>query len=141
MGLTNGSYKLWWLWVWLYCLLWWLVQDGLKTGTYALLLRFNWLGAAHSNHVPMREAHDFGQHDHAGLARQEAGRPQAALLHRRVTAALEMAHVPHEGAAAAEAAAAEAAQAVSPDAPYSADEVCLGVLKTVKHTSSQEIQG
>lgn len=123
MGLTASSYKLWWLWVWLYCLLWWLVQDCLKAATYALLLRHNWLGAMHSTHVPMREAHEFDDPHAAGLAREEAGRPQAALLQRRASVAVEMAHAPVSGAAAVEAATAEAAAAVGPHAPYSADEV------------------
>lgn len=125
MGLTVGSYKWYWLWVWLYCLLWWLVQDALKVATHTLLLRFNWLGAAHSTHVPMRDAHEFddARHSHAGLARQEAGRPQAALLQRRATAAVELAHAAPHTRDTVEAAAAEAAAAVAPDAPCSADQV------------------
>ncbi len=63
MGLTRGAYTLWPLWVWLYCLLWWVIQDLCKAATYALLFRYNLLGAAQSTVVPLRAAHE-----HTGAA-------------------------------------------------------------------------
>ncbi|EIE23688.1 plasma-membrane proton-e [Coccomyxa subellipsoidea C-169] len=40
-GLCRGGYKAWPVWVWLYCLVWWLIQDTLKVLTYKLLFAFD----------------------------------------------------------------------------------------------------
>lgn len=39
-GLARGSYTLWALWVWLYCVFWWLVQDLAKVGAYRVMRRW-----------------------------------------------------------------------------------------------------
>lgn len=41
-GLATGDgYSLWPLWLWLYCLVWWLLQDLAKVATYRLLDRYD----------------------------------------------------------------------------------------------------
>ncbi|CAL5220978.1 g3087 [Coccomyxa viridis] len=40
-GLSRSGYRLWPLWVWIYCLIWWLIQDTLKVLTYKLLYAFD----------------------------------------------------------------------------------------------------
>jgi H+-transporting ATPase len=39
-GLSIGQYKLMPLWVWIYCILWWFVQDALKVATIWALDKF-----------------------------------------------------------------------------------------------------
>jgi len=41
MGLARGDYTLMPLWVWIYCIIWWFVQDILKVGTIAMLNKFD----------------------------------------------------------------------------------------------------
>ena len=30
MGLVHGDHKAWFVWVWIYCIVWWIIQDTLK---------------------------------------------------------------------------------------------------------------
>ena len=43
LALTSGdeTYTLWPLWVWLFCIVFWFVQDALKVLTYYLVLKFD----------------------------------------------------------------------------------------------------
>jgi H+-transporting ATPase len=43
-GLALTEPRTLFLWIWLYCLVWWLVQDAAKVGTYSILKRFNVFG-------------------------------------------------------------------------------------------------
>ncbi|GBG70142.1 hypothetical protein CBR_g6273 [Chara braunii] len=45
-GLANRSaeYKLWTIWVWLYCVLWWFIQDACKVGSYYFVIKYNVFG-------------------------------------------------------------------------------------------------
>eukprot|EP00244_Chara_vulgaris_P014500 TRINITY_DN90_c0_g1_i1.p1 TRINITY_DN90_c0_g1~~TRINITY_DN90_c0_g1_i1.p1 ORF type:complete len:986 (-),score=224.87 TRINITY_DN90_c0_g1_i1:2450-5407(-) len=38
---SEAVYKLWTLWVWLYCIFWWFVQDACKVGAYKLVVKYN----------------------------------------------------------------------------------------------------
>ena len=40
MGLARGDYKLMPLWVWMYCLLFWIIQDSLKVSCLLLIQRY-----------------------------------------------------------------------------------------------------
>jgi H+-transporting ATPase len=31
-GLALGAYRLWPIWVWIYCIVWWFIQDAFKVG-------------------------------------------------------------------------------------------------------------
>jgi hypothetical protein len=42
MGLARGDYKLIPLWVWMYCLLFWFIQDSLKVSCLLLIQQFCW---------------------------------------------------------------------------------------------------
>jgi hypothetical protein len=43
MGLALGEYRLWALWVWIYCLIVWLIQDAAKVGrTHAVGQTASW---------------------------------------------------------------------------------------------------
>jgi hypothetical protein len=37
-GLALGEYRLWPLWVWLYCIIWWFIQDACKVRGHARLI-------------------------------------------------------------------------------------------------------
>lgn len=37
-GLARGGYTLWPLWIWLYCVVFWFVQDTLKVGSASGLI-------------------------------------------------------------------------------------------------------
>jgi len=41
-GLALGDYTLFPLWVWIYCIIWWFVQDTLKVGFFALCDHYRW---------------------------------------------------------------------------------------------------
>lgn len=41
MGLARGDYKLMPLWVWMYCLLFWFIQDSLKVSCLLLIQRYH----------------------------------------------------------------------------------------------------
>lgn len=41
-GLALGEHKLYPLWIWLYCLGWWLVQDAAKVGVVKLMSKYDW---------------------------------------------------------------------------------------------------
>nr|AWC08675.1 putative plasma membrane H+ ATPase [Chara australis] len=41
---AGAKYKMWTLWVWLYCILWWFIQDGLKVAVYRLVVKYNVFG-------------------------------------------------------------------------------------------------
>jgi H+-transporting ATPase len=56
LGLAQGEYKLWAIWIWLYCIFWWLIQDVAKVGTYWLVYRFDIFHAVSGKYVNMREA-------------------------------------------------------------------------------------
>lgn len=69
-GLTLDSYKLWPLWVWIYCIIWWFIQDAAKVVTYIILRRFNIFQINTSKMVNVRGAATFNENP---LARQSAG--------------------------------------------------------------------
>mmetsp|Transcript_4535 Transcript_4535/g.13683 ORF Transcript_4535/g.13683 Transcript_4535/m.13683 type:complete len:210 (-) Transcript_4535:502-1131(-) len=39
-GLALGDYSLWPLWVWIYCIIWWIIQDALKVAWFKFCSHF-----------------------------------------------------------------------------------------------------
>lgn len=85
-GLTKSSYKLWPLWVWIYCLVWWVIQDACKVVTYIILRKFNIFHINTSTMVNVRGAATFNENP---LARQSAGSVEGKLAEMKVEKALE----------------------------------------------------
>jgi H+-transporting ATPase len=48
---VTGNYHLWPLWIWIYCIIWWLIQDTLKVLTYTLVYKFHIFGASAAQHM------------------------------------------------------------------------------------------
>ena len=38
---TYPDYRLWSLWIWIYCIVWWFVQDAAKVAAWKFLYRFD----------------------------------------------------------------------------------------------------
>jgi H+-transporting ATPase len=55
-GLTVGEYKLWPLWVWLFCIFFWWVQDAAKVLTYFIVYKYDIFQARTAALVNVREA-------------------------------------------------------------------------------------
>ena len=81
-GLALGDYKLWALWVWIYCVVWWWIQDACKVGFYWCLHRFNLFNVNTAQLVNVRDKTDFG--DKNSLARMSAGVVEGKLLEKQV---------------------------------------------------------
>jgi hypothetical protein len=37
--IPGGDYKLWPLWIWIFCIVWWIVQDVVKVAAYWIMRR------------------------------------------------------------------------------------------------------
>jgi H+-transporting ATPase len=86
-GLAIGSYRLWALWVWFYCIFWWWVQDVCKVGAYWLMHRFNVFEINSAALVNVRATTTFG--DKNSLARMSAGMVEGKLLEKQIDRAAE----------------------------------------------------
>jgi len=78
---AADNYTLWPLWVWLYCFVWFLIQDALKLGAYTLMRRVNLFGINTAKYVNVRAATSFGDRP---LARASAGMVEAKVLDMKV---------------------------------------------------------
>jgi H+-transporting ATPase len=85
-GLVKGSYTLWPLWVWIYCVVWWFIQDACKVLTYMLLRKFNVFHINTTQMVNVRGAATFNENP---LARQSAGAVESKLAEMKVEKALD----------------------------------------------------
>jgi hypothetical protein len=47
----DDNYTLWPLWIWLFCIVFWFVQDALKVATYWLVLKFDIFQVSHGSGV------------------------------------------------------------------------------------------
>jgi len=82
-GMVVGTnYKLWPLWVWIYCIVWWWIQDVCKVGTYWLMKRFNVFDINSASLVNVRGTTKFGEK--SSLARMSAGVVEGKLLEKQV---------------------------------------------------------
>lgn len=86
-GLARGDYKLWSLWVWLYCIVWWFVQDSCKVLTYYLIYKFDIFHATSGQFVNMREAQDPADETHR-FARASVGVVEGKVMTRKVSNAM-----------------------------------------------------
>ena len=84
-GLAVGSYNLWALWVWLFCIVFWLVQDALKVLTYVIIYKYDIFQARTAALVNLRDAAAPGD---AALGPNATGRVEKKLLGRKVDGAI-----------------------------------------------------
>ncbi|GIL72639.1 hypothetical protein Vretimale_4385 [Volvox reticuliferus] len=96
-GLAYGEYTLMPLWIWIYCLFWWFVQDALKVLAYWIMHKFNIFDINSAMVVNKRDATNVHGDP---LARHSVGLVEGKLLAAKVEEAQEkIAHVmKHEGA-------------------------------------------
>ena len=82
-GLALGEYRLWPIWVWLYCIVWWFIQDAFKVVTYKLVEKYNIFDANTGAVVNVRATRTFDDKKHP-LARMSAGMVETKLLNMKV---------------------------------------------------------
>ncbi|GBF93619.1 H+-transporting ATPase [Raphidocelis subcapitata] len=86
-GLALSEYKLWPLWVWIYCVVWWWIQDLCKVAFYWLMRKTNMFYVNTSTLVNVRDKTTFGAKD--SLARMSAGMVEGKLLEMKVDKAAD----------------------------------------------------
>eukprot|EP00121_Abeoforma_whisleri_P000944 Awhi_evm1s839 len=84
-GLARGDYKLMAVWVWLYCLVWWAIQDTAKVVAYKLIFKFDVFGARSGAFVNVRETNDVT--DATPAARASIALVEQKLLEQKIDAA------------------------------------------------------
>ncbi|GLC35934.1 hypothetical protein PLESTB_000520900 [Pleodorina starrii] len=80
-GLAYGEYTLMPLWIWIYCLVWWWIQDFMKVGAYWLMHKFNMFDINSALVVNKRDATSVA---HDPLARHSVGLVEGKLLAAKV---------------------------------------------------------
>jgi len=70
-GLAMGDYKLFPLWVWIYCLIWWLLQDLAKVGTYKFIYAVGLFGATKGHTINEDEIAAASQFDAAAAVEMD----------------------------------------------------------------------
>jgi H+-transporting ATPase len=71
-GLARGDYGLWAIWVWIYCLVWWLIQDAAKVLAYKLIYKYNIFNAQAGRKVLTRDMTHYGEgHEMDDLKRDD----------------------------------------------------------------------
>jgi len=83
--LQFSDYTLWPLWVWIYCIVFWGIQDALKVSAYWFLLKYDIFQASTATLVNVREA---AAPKDRPLAVQATGMVERKLLGRRLDAAI-----------------------------------------------------
>lgn len=87
-GLAYGEYTLMPLWIWIYCIVWWFIQDTLKVVGYYILHRFNIFNINGSSAINIRDVTKLDDKAHP-LARASVGLVEKKLLDRKVEEAIE----------------------------------------------------
>ncbi|CAL8471949.1 g11491 [Coccomyxa elongata] len=82
-GLCRGGYKIWPVWVWIYCIIWWLIQDTLKVLTYKLLFAF--------------DIFQIKSGSRTGKSGRQPGTEQLLAVHVRPEAETELTRYTHAG--------------------------------------------
>ncbi|GLC35933.1 hypothetical protein PLESTB_000520800 [Pleodorina starrii] len=86
-GLAYGDYTLMPLWIWIYCVFWWFVQDALKVAAYRVMRKYNiWHINTHQL-VNLREA-TSPEEPGRPLAAASVGLTETKLLQHRITNAV-----------------------------------------------------
>jgi H+-transporting ATPase len=80
---AYANYRLWPLWVWIYCIVWWFVQDAAKVAAWRFLYRFDVFQVSTGAMVNMRGASKFKDRRHP-LARVSAGLVEEKLLDKKL---------------------------------------------------------
>jgi len=80
---SYPDYRLWSLWIWVYCILWWFVQDAAKVAAWKFLYRFDIFQVATGAMVNMRGASRF-KDGRRPLARVSAGLVEEKLLDKKL---------------------------------------------------------
>mmetsp|Transcript_34189 Transcript_34189/g.75828 ORF Transcript_34189/g.75828 Transcript_34189/m.75828 type:complete len:1030 (+) Transcript_34189:195-3284(+) len=84
-GLAYEDYTLMPLWIWIYCIVWWFIQDALKVIAYWLMHKFNIFNINSDKVVNMRAADSVTD---APLAPQAVGLVETKLLQLQVEDAI-----------------------------------------------------
>ncbi|WIA12441.1 hypothetical protein OEZ85_012477 [Tetradesmus obliquus] len=82
----DEHYTLWALWVWIYCIVWWLIQDTCKVAAYWVMARLNLFQINTAKLVNMRAAQTFSDKP---LARASAGLVETKLMELKVDKAID----------------------------------------------------
>ncbi|KXZ56375.1 hypothetical protein GPECTOR_1g332 [Gonium pectorale] len=85
-GLAYGDYTLMPLWIWIYCVVWWFIQDGMKVAAYWLMHKYNIFDINSAIAVNKRDATSAS---HDPLARGSVGLVEGKLLAAKVEEAQE----------------------------------------------------
>ncbi|EFN51245.1 hypothetical protein CHLNCDRAFT_37518 [Chlorella variabilis] len=87
LALEGGdNYTLWPLWIWIFCIVWWWIQDLLKVGTYWVVLKLDIFQARTGALVNLRDA--FSTKD-SPIAEEVTGVVETKLLDKKVAAVEE----------------------------------------------------
>mmetsp|Transcript_14681 Transcript_14681/g.43032 ORF Transcript_14681/g.43032 Transcript_14681/m.43032 type:complete len:940 (+) Transcript_14681:400-3219(+) len=87
-GLALGDYTLMPLWIWVYCIVWWWIQDVIKVCGYWVMHRFNIFNINTDKLVNMRAAEAANDKKHK-LARNSVGLVEGKLLNAKIQDAIE----------------------------------------------------
>jgi H+-transporting ATPase len=87
-GLALGEYRLWPLWIWIYCIIWWFLQDIAKVFTYRAIIKYDVFGFVSGTMVNVRGVNQIESAAPTSLARQSVGLVQSKLLNLQVDDAL-----------------------------------------------------
>ena len=85
VGSEYQKYNLWPLWVWIYCIVFFFVQDLMKVGLYWFLLKFDIFQARTAALVNVRSATSPSDNE---IAAEATGRVEKKLLGRKIDAAI-----------------------------------------------------
>jgi len=64
LGLGLAAPKTMALWIWIYCILWWFVQDAIKVFFHGLMTRHNWFGYNDTGKLVLPESAIQWKRDH-----------------------------------------------------------------------------
>ena len=88
MGLAIEGDEALFVYVWIYCLVWWFVQDGAKVLTYWLVNKYDLFNYRTGALVNVRATHKFDDAKHP-LARTSMAMVETKLLERKAEKAME----------------------------------------------------
>lgn len=83
-GLGLGEYRLWPLWVWIYCIIWWFIQDFCKVMMIKLIVKYDIFGYVSGAMINVREVTELEGEGVDSLARRSVGMVEGKLLNMKV---------------------------------------------------------
>jgi len=81
----QANYSLWALWIWIYCFVWFLIQDFIKVCLYWIMRKYNLFDINTAKMVNNRDATNFNN----PMARASAGMVEGKLLEMKVEKTLD----------------------------------------------------